>query len=182
MAKKGKFKCSVCKRSFGMAAHLGRHMATIHSSRARRTAATGGAKRVKRTATAIRSAGMDGLAAAVGNIQLYRNDLAAQRATLDSQLAALDWALATLGAVAPARKVVAGDGQRGSGYRSGSLKAHIQKVLQARGGGMTVKDVTTAVRKAGYKSKNKTLDKSVGVALSEMPGVKKVGRGTFRGT
>ncbi len=47
---------------------------------------------------------------------------------------------------------------------------------------MTVKDVTTAVRKAGYKSKNKTLDKSVGVALSEMPGVKKVGRGTFRAT
>ena len=45
---------------------------------------------------------------------------------------------------------------------------------------MGVKDVTAAIRKAGYKSKNKTLDNSVGVALADMPNVLKVGRGQYR--
>ena len=31
MAKKGKFKCSACGRSFGMAAHLGHHISTVHA-------------------------------------------------------------------------------------------------------------------------------------------------------
>jgi hypothetical protein len=43
-----------------------------------------------------------------------------------------------------------------------------------------VKDVTAAVRAAGYRSKNKTLDKSVGVALREMRQVVKVARGQYR--
>ena len=45
---------------------------------------------------------------------------------------------------------------------------------------MAVKDITAAVLKAGYPSKSKTLAHSVGVALREMPGVVKVGRGQFR--
>jgi len=69
-----------------------------------------------------------------------------------------------------------------SGYRPGSLKAHIQQVLQAHGGVMAVEDVTAAVCKAGFKSKDKTLARSVGVALRGMRDVKKVGRGTFRAT
>ena len=41
-------------------------------------------------------------------------------------------------------------------------------------------EVAAAVLKAGYKSRSKTLAKSVGVALRTMPGVKKIGRGVFR--
>ena len=29
----GKFKCSKCDRSFSMAAHLGRHISTIHAAK-----------------------------------------------------------------------------------------------------------------------------------------------------
>ena len=38
MAKKG-FKCSKCDRSFSMAAHLARHMSTIHASPKKKAAA-----------------------------------------------------------------------------------------------------------------------------------------------
>ena len=37
-----------------------------------------------------------------------------------------------------------------------------------------------AVTRAGYKSKNKTLAKSIGIALSVMSTVEKVGRGQFK--
>ncbi len=47
---------------------------------------------------------------------------------------------------------------------------------------MRVIQITAAVLKAGYSTKNKALAKSVGVALREMLGVKKVGRGTLRAT
>jgi len=45
---------------------------------------------------------------------------------------------------------------------------------------MAVKDITKGVVRSGYKTKNKTLAKSVGIALTEMPTVEKVGRGQFR--
>jgi len=38
MAKKG-FKCSKCDKAFSMAAHLGRHMSTIHASPEQKAAA-----------------------------------------------------------------------------------------------------------------------------------------------
>ncbi len=180
MAKKGKFRCSACGRSFGMAAHLGRHMSTVHARKSKRAAPATKAKRRQRPSATPRLGGADGIAAVVSHIRRYRNELAAQRAILDSQVAALDQAVAALGAAAPARKVVSGNGQRGPGYRSGSLKAHIQHVLQAHGGAMAVKAVTAAVRKAGYKSKNRTLDKSVGNALANMQNVAKISRGMFQ--
>ena len=95
-------------------------------------------------------------------------------------MTALDRALAVLGAGAPAWKAPAGKQHGATVYRSGTLKAHIQSVLQARGGEMAVKEVTAAVRKSGYKSKNKTLDTSVGIELAGMPGVMKIRRGVFR--
>ena len=36
---KGKFKCSKCDRTFSMPAHLGRHMSTMHVSKAGKKAA-----------------------------------------------------------------------------------------------------------------------------------------------
>ncbi len=182
MAKKGKFKCSACGRSFGRAAHLGRHMSTVHAPKGKRVAPAAKAKRVKRPSTTLGLGGAEALAAVVGDIQRYRDEVAAQRAALDSQMAGLDQALAVLGAGAPARKAPPRKGRGGAGYRPGSLKAHIQQVLQAHGCAMAVKDVTAAVCKAGFKSKDKALARSVGVALRGMRDVKKVGRGTFRAT
>ena len=182
MARTGKFKCSACGRSFGMAAHLGRHMSTVHAPKGKRVAPAAKAKRVKRPSTTLGLGGAEALAAVVGDIQRYRDEVAAQRAALDSQMAGLDQALAVLGAGAPARKAPPRKGRRGAGYRPGSLKAHIQQVLQTHGGAMAAKDVTAAVCKAGFKSKDKALARSVGVALRGMRDVKKVGRGTFRAT
>lgn len=44
---------------------------------------------------------------------------------------------------------------------------------------MAVKDVTEGVMKSGFKTKNKTLAKSVGIALTQMPMISKLGRGMF---
>jgi hypothetical protein len=180
MAKTGKFKCSACGRSFGMAAHLGRHMTTVHASKAKRTAPMTKTKRAKRTPTTMSLGAADGLVPVVQEIQTHRDKLAGDRAFLDRQIALLDQTLVDLGAVAPARKAPSGRGRRGASYRSGSLKVHIQQVLQAQGGPMAVKDITVAVRKSGYKTKNKTLDKSVGNALADMRNVAKISRGVFR--
>ena len=180
MAKKGKFKCSACGRSFGMAAHLGRHMSTVHARKIKRVIPVARTKGAKGSVGTPRFTGASGIAAVVGGIQRYCAELAAQCSALGSRIAVVNQALAFLGAGVPARKVTFGAGRRRARYRSGSLKAHIHQVLRTHGSTMAVKDVTAAVRKAGYRSKNKTLAKSVGVALSEMPGVKKVGRGTFR--
>jgi hypothetical protein len=178
MAKKGKFKCSGCGRSFGMAAHLGRHMSTVHARKGKRVIPAARTKGVLGSVGTLRSKG-GGIAAVVGGIQRYCAELAAQCAALGSRIAVINQALAFLGARTPVRKVTFGAGRRRAGYRSGSLKAHVHQVLQAHGGAMAVKDVTAAVRKAGYRSKNKTLDKSVGATLASMRNVVKISRGMF---
>jgi hypothetical protein len=78
-------------------------------------------------------------------------------------------------------KVAAGRRPRAGrrGARQGSLKDFIGRVLSGHGV-MSVKEITAGVRKAGYKTRNKTLSKSVGIALAQMPGVEKVDRGQFR--
>ena len=67
----------------------------------------------------------------------------------------------------------------GRGPRPGSLKAYVLDVLRGRGV-TAVKDITAAVLAHGYKTKNKTLAKSVGISLAQMPEAQKVGRGMFR--
>ena len=118
----------------------------------------------------------------ISSLTRAHNDLAAQRAVLDAQISAIEQALATMGgtfmARAQVRPVVAG-ATRGR-RRSGSLKEYIGRVLSAKSGPMAVKDITAAVMKAGYPTRNKTLAKSVGIALTQMPEVRKVGRGPFR--
>jgi uncharacterized C2H2 Zn-finger protein len=193
MARIRKFKCPKCDRTFSMAAHLARHMNTIHASKARKKVAKKKVARKRRVKRARRRAprmaarpraGRPRLAAGparvIGGMRAYRETLAAQRSELDTQIAAVEQALSALGATgrAPARRAT----RRGrvAGMRKGSLKDYVGRVLQARGGAMAVKDVTTAVRRAGFKTKNKTLAKSIGIALSQMPKVKKVSRGVFR--
>jgi hypothetical protein len=53
------------------------------------------------------------------------------------------------------------------------------KVLRS-GGPMQVQDVAQAVLNAGYSSSDKELAHTVGAALREMRGVRKVARGVYR--
>lgn len=113
-------------------------------------------------------------------------ELYAQRSSLDAQIESIERTLSEVGAAvpaAPARRAAAtptaGPGRGRRGPRAGSLKEYIANVLSAAGDVMAVKDITDAVIASGYKSKNKTLGKSVGIALTQMPNVKKVSRGKF---
>ena len=122
----------------------------------------------------------DGVTGLRRGILAYRGRLVAERTQLDSQIAAIERALAALGSTLPKTPTATARGRRGAGPRKGSLKGYIERVLRARRGAIAVKDITTRVLRAGYKSKNKALAKSVGIALTQMPNVAKVARGTFR--
>lgn len=117
------------------------------------------------------------------HINAALSELYAQRSSLDTQIQALERTLGELGSAAavkrgPGRPVGSGRGRRGP--RAGSLKEYIENVLSASGSEMAVKDIAAGVVSSGYKSKNKTLAKSVGIALTQMSNVQKVGRGTFK--
>jgi hypothetical protein len=170
-----------------MAPHLGRHLSTIHGAKkGKKTLKKKVARRAPRpkrgriARTAPRQSGTTGagIAGVIRELSAYGDQVAAQRAEVDAQIAAVEGALAALGASAGGAQVRA-SGRRPS-FRQGSLKDHIARVLGARRGPMSVKDITAAVRRAGYRSKNKTLDKSVGVALAEMRQIVKVARGQYR--
>jgi hypothetical protein len=135
-------------------------------------------KRTRRAKAAPRRAGSGGITQAVSGLRAHVNSLIAQRDALDAEIRTIEQTLQMLGGRPTARARGTGASGRG-GPRTGSLKEYIINVL--RGSGVkSVKDITAAVLKAGYPTKNKTLDKSVGIALAQMPMVQKVGRGQFR--
>jgi hypothetical protein len=188
MAETGKFECPKCDRTFSMASHLGRHMHTIHgpkkpTARAKPAAKLGMRPGVRRAAFAARQqpAIADGsLASVINELRAYRDGLGDRRSQFDTQIAAVEGALAALRAnmypvVTRARRT-----HRAAGHRQGSLREFIERVLRARRGVMSVQDVTTAVRKAGYQTKNKKLDKKVQIALANLPNVIRVARGQYR--
>lgn len=116
--------------------------------------------------------------AAITGLQQAHRELLSQRVQLDTQIASIESAMQALGS-APVR--MAGGARRGAGRpgaRAGSLKDHITQVLGS-GGVMSVKDIAEGVVTNGYQSRNKTLAKSVGIALTQMPNVQKVARGQF---
>jgi hypothetical protein len=122
----------------------------------------------------------EGAGGAIRSLVAYRNQLLAQRTAIEAQLQVVDHALQVMGQPIPsitARRP--GRPPATGGARPGSLKAYITDVLRA-GGVMAVKDITAGVLAAGYKTQNKTLAKSVGIALTEMSNVEKVGRGKFQ--
>lgn len=177
MSKKGRFQCSRCGRSFAMAAHLGRHTSTMHApqggSSARR-AVLGPARGL-----AMGRPGADGRGRLLQQLQASRTEIAAQAAALDAQLAALDSVLTLLGGVRrPGRPPRAGGRPRAA--RAGTLRGYIEQVLRAQRGPVLVRDLTAAVLKAGFKSRDTRLAHTVGKCLVSMPGVGKVGRGLYR--
>ena len=187
MATPRKLKCAKCGRKFSMAAHLARHMNTTHSVRrrkkttAKRVAKNTQPQRRQRQAS-IQSPVGDG-AAAVRGLRAYQSQLVSGRDSLNERIAALDNALAHLGASLGERASSGTSDGRGRRPRGSSLKEYVGKVLRANRRTMAVRDITRAVLKAGYQTKNATLDKSVGIALAEMVKAgqaNKVGRGMFR--
>ena len=147
-------------------------------------------RRVTRRAKQVRRAPRDSstfVTDAVAQLTLVRDNLLEQRATLDDQITKVDKALAAMDApwsAGGARRSAAARPARSRrpvrGRRSGSLKEYIAKVLTAPRGAMAVKDITAAILKSGYNSKNRTLAKSVGIALTQMKDMTKVARGVFR--
>jgi hypothetical protein len=129
------------------------------------------------------------------SLEAYRTHLTERRNQIDAQLLAIEQVMGWMGGTgipadrAPARAPGRPAGRvaapktrstsNGRAARPGSLREYIAQVMQG-GRVMTVSEITDAVRRAGYSTKNKTLSHSVGVMLREMPAVKKVGRGQFR--
>ncbi len=176
MAKRKNFKCPKCDRTFGMAPHLGRHMATMHGNRLKRGRAAPAAQ--TRSHAAAR-----GPAGLLGDVRTWRAELAARQAELANQVAALDQLLAVLDGVAPKAATTPGPRGRSRGrVRQGPLKSFVVRVLRAARRPMRRIEIADAVLKAGYKSRDKTFAKSVGVALRTVPGVKKLGRGVYQAT
>jgi len=131
---------------------------------------------------ARRGGPLGGMSQALSGLTSAHAELVAQRNQLDAQIQVVAQALKVIGGGRPAAAGVRRGGRRpraGRGPRPGSLKSYVLDVLGG-GGVMAVKDITAGVIQAGYKTRNKTLAKSVGIALTELPGVKKVGRGKFR--
>lgn len=150
------------------------------AKRRRKAASKKAARRTRRTARrpAPRT---NPVSAAVQALQGHRSELLTERGRIEKELAKIDHALKAMGALAPRGKAAAaGRPARGRpAGRPGSLKSYLGKVLSG-GETMTVSDITAAVRKSGYKTSNKTLAKSVGIALTQMPNVTRVARGRFR--
>lgn len=139
------------------------------------------ARRAKRVARRTPQAPVGGTLPLVRQMQAYRAGLVAQRGHVDQQIGAIDKALSAMGTAPRTRAAKAPrGGRRGGGTRAGSLKDFIARVLGTTRKPMAVKDVTARVLRSGFKSKNKTLAKSVGIALTQMPNVAKVSRGMFR--
>ena len=116
----------------------------------------------------------------VGTLQAALAELRVQRDAIERQMGSLESTLREFGGVVAAAPGRRGPGRpRGGGPRPGSLKDFIQRALSG-GEVMAVKDIADAVIKAGFETSNQTLAKSVGIALTQMPNVAKVGRGRFK--
>lgn len=171
-----KFKCQKCKRTFSMAAHLGRHMNTMHG-------AGGARRRVLGRSSMSRGAIASGAGAShlLSGMRDYHDELVAKRDQIDRELSAINDAMTALGEVPPAsRGSVRGRRPRGAGgHRDGSLKSFIVNVLGRQSTPATPKEIAAKVVQAGYKSRAQDLTKAVSNALPELNEVKRVGFGKY---
>lgn len=206
----GAFKCAKCNRTFAMAAHLGRHMSTIHGvakksgPKAKRGPGRpkGSGRKVGRpagtTARARTTAFDDDGARVLSEMASYQTLLSAQRESLDAKIDAVAEAMRALGGAAPARvgkkpgrKAGSKPGpkpgrKRGrpvgkkSGARPGSLKDFIVRVLGQTTKPMSPADIGSKVKRAGFKTKAKDLTKAVSNVLPTIKKIKRVGFGQYQ--
>ncbi|MGE3181996.1 MAG: hypothetical protein AB7N71_10220 [Phycisphaerae bacterium] len=139
-----------------------------------------------------KGSGAAGAGSAIAGLQSAKSALVAQQDQIEKQIRSIDEIMSSLGTAATATAMsrtshASANGHRAtgkkpkgnSGHRVGSLKDMIHQTLLHAGRPMAVKDIAEQVVASGYKSKNKTLAKSVGIALLDMKSVKKVARGTY---
>jgi len=134
-----------------------------------------------------------GAARLVSDLRSYHATLASRRAALDQEITAVSDALSAMGGSGrspgrpaasrgPARSAAKRRGSKAASpraFRPGSLKDCIMKVLSRSNGPVAVKNIIPRVKTVGYKSKSKSLGNQVSMALREMPGVSRVGRGMY---
>lgn len=90
-----KFRCSRCKRTFSMAAHLARHKNTKHGTPGRKAAKkktqkSKGKRRVGRPKKKLSAAGLR------SSMRSYLSDLTRRRASLDAEITAIETAIDAL--------------------------------------------------------------------------------------
>jgi hypothetical protein len=117
---------------------------------------------------------------------VYRDQLVAQRESINAQLAGIEGALSAMGTGGSAAMIIPGrPGRRrrgrpkGTGGRPGSLKPMVVQVLRQRGGPMSPQEIADAVVRAGYKTKTENLTKAVSNALPQIREIRRVGRGQY---
>ena len=196
---KGSFKCTRCDRKFSMAAHLARHVNSMHGAKrrtpaakakARRGPAKLRARRVGRPAAA-RVVGLGGSADLVTRMRTYHGTLVDRRDSLDAEISAITTAIEAMGVTAPRSRRAARSrgrvavarkprGRVGRVARAGSLKQFIVKAMGQRSTPMSPKEIAVAVVRTGYRSKAKDLTKAVSNTLPQLKKIKKVGFGKYR--
>lgn len=206
MANRKKFKCPKCDRRFSMAAHVGRHLNTIHASK---TGQKSGGKRRSGTrgeagvapASSRRTHGQEARATwgrgsspasasrvpgagLVTDLRAYYDNLAVHRSTLDARIAAVDKALRSLQPVGAAPAPQAAPPKRGrpAGRRSkaDSLSDFIVRALGRRSKPMSPREIAAGLKQVGYESKTKDLAHAVTKMLPKIKAVRKVGFGLYQ--
>lgn len=140
----------------------------------------------------------EGASRIVSEMSMYRDQLLAQRESIEAQLVSIDGAISAMGGSGGSGISGGGYGggrsgrgpgrprgtgrrgrPRGSGGRAGSLQPMMVQVLRQRGGAMTPQEIADAVVRAGYKTKSASLVKAVSNALPKTREIKRVGRGQY---
>ncbi len=186
------FRCAKCNRTFSMAAHLARHNNAVHGMGRRKSAGrrSRGSQRASRPAGSGRRSAItlasDGVSESRGQVlsymTAYRDELMAQRDSIDAELVGIDNAMSVMGSgsmlipTGPRRGRPSGSG----GRKGGTLRSAVVRVLRQKGGPMSPAEIADAVIKSGHKTRAANLTKAVSNALPKIGEVKKVDRGQYR--
>lgn len=177
MPKQKPFACHRCGRRFSMAAHLARH-SRVHGAKRPTSKRRATARSAK--APASRNGPFTTL---ISSLQDSHRALVAERDSLSGQIAALESAMSAISGSGSVRGGKAAPREVGNGsaaeFRTGSLKDYVHRVLSKSPTPLPVSEIAAAVVRSGFKSKNKTLSTTVGIALADMPGVRRVERGVY---
>lgn len=193
---KSSHKCPKCSRKFSMAAHLARHVNSMHKRGGSTAAKRKSGKRLGRPPAALSTmaprrgrppaVASGGAAGLLNGLRNYHTDLMAQRDSLEMEMDALGRAISAMGGVATSAPRAALRGRSAKtgpvrrGVRSGSLTDVVGKVLAASSSAIGPKEIAARVVKMGYRSRAADLTKAVSNALPKIKGLKRVGFGLYQ--